>query len=425
MNFRRNEQQVFGARGGGTALQGGSRVLLWYHTLLLGAALTAIYLNLPVYLYVLNPSFLPKYIFFGIFILALPLMLLQRADLGEYMSSPFVLWALSFLLINFIHLQSFSLAGDVGVSNFSDNYGEARRSMVSTRSQYILFAVILGFIAYTCAEKYYLRAFWLIMLVLPAAVLFDFAQPGVLYPVDTDGAVLGRAAAMFINPTMAGEAILHAFLFACAVTPTRYRVPLFILAGAAILVTFSRSSIIAWVLIFMILVCMNTLPKSAMFWTALIFAVSLLFVGHFQSYLDSRQDFEDASSNLLSRLNFFSSFKFDDDSSEERAAVIKAGWDMFLQNPVFGAGAGSTHFWLHRGSTHNQLLSLAAEYGLFGVGLWMWLIVILWKGNFFKDRGLQVAMVFLFAFMSLFTHLMFDGAFNWLATFALISRRYK
>jgi hypothetical protein len=66
---------------------------------------------------------------------------------------------------------------------------------------------------------------------------------------------------------------------------------------------------------------------------------------------------------------------------------------------------------------------LAAEYGLFGIGLWIWMIIILWKGRFFKDRGLQLAMVFLFAFMSFFTHQMFDSASYWLATFALLSTR--
>ena len=71
----------------------------------------------------------------------------------------------------------------------------------------------------------------------------------------------------------------------------------------------------------------------------------LIFVGAFENYLHSRQELDAASSNIVSRLNFFSSFTFDDDSSEERADVIRAGWELFLQDPVFGAGAGATQFW--------------------------------------------------------------------------------
>ena len=408
----------------GSMLQYGGGVLVWYQTALLAGALAVIYLNLPIYLYTLNPALLPKYFFFGIFFLIAPLIVLHCRAFVTYLMSPFVVWAALFLILNLIHLGGFSATGDLAGVYVADNYGEARQSLVTTRTQYVVFAIFLGFAVYISSKKFYLYVFVALMLVLPCAVMFDFAKPGTLYPVDTNGAVLGRAAAMFINPTMAGEAILHVFLLGCAVTAVKYRVPLLLLAGAGVLATFSRSSIIAWVLVLLILVAKKTLPRSALLTTAIVLGISLVFVGQFESYLSSRQELEDASTNLLSRLNFFSSYKFDDDSSEERASVIHASWDMFLQNPVFGAGAGATQFWSHRGSTHNQLLLLAAEYGVSGIGLWAWLLVILWKGQFFEDKGLQAAMAFLFAFMSLFTHLMFDSATYWLATFALISVRH-
>jgi O-antigen ligase len=413
-----------GAIPGGATLHYNGGALVWYQTLLLAGALGVIYLNLPIYLYTLNTALLPKYFFFGIFFLIAPLIVLYYRSFVAYLMSPFVVWAALFLILNLIHLAGFSATGDLAGTHLADNYGEARQSLVTTRAQYVVFAVFLGFAVYISPRKFYLYMFVLLVVVLPCAVMVDFAKPGTLYPVDTDGAVLGRAAAMFINPTMAGEAILHVLLLGCAVCAVKYRLPLFLLAGAGVLTTFSRSSIIAWVLLLLILVVKKTLPRSALFTTLIVFGVALVFVGHFESYLHSRQELEDASSNLLSRLNFFSSFTFDDDSSEERASVIRASWDMFLQNPIFGAGAGAPPFWSQRGRTHNQLLLLAAEYGIFGVGLWAWLLVVLWKGQFFEDKGLQMAMVFLYLFMSLFTHAMFDAATYWLATFALISVRH-
>jgi O-antigen ligase len=319
--------------------------------------------------------------------------------------------------------MGFSVAADWGDVTVFDNQIQARRGVIATRAQYILFAIFLGFVVYTAPRKSYLFTLVFLTILIPCAVIFDFAQPGTLYPLDTEGAVLGRAAAMFINPTMAGEAILLVFLLGCAVTSTKYRVPLFLLCGAGILATFSRSSIIAWLLLLPILVVKKTLPKSTIISTAVGLGLCLLFVGAFENYLNSRQELDAASGNILSRLDFFSSFKFDDDSSEERADVIRAGWELFLQDPIFGAGAGATQFWSQRGSTHNQLLLFAAEYGIFGVGLWLWLLVILWNGRFFADRGLQLAMVFMFAFMSMFTHQMLDAASYWLATFAMISVR--
>lgn len=409
----------------GPMQEAAGRSLIWYQSLVLGAALGILYANLPIYLYILYPGLLPKFFFFGIFALITPLLLVRYRDLGAYLLSPFVLWAALLLALNLIHLAGFSGTGDLGGADVVDSQNDERRSLIMTRAQYILFSIFLGFAVYTSTRKFYLYTLVVLMTVLPCAVILDFARPGLLYPIETKGVVLGRAAAMFINPTMAGEAILHVFLLGCAVANLKYRVPLYFLAGAGTLATFSRSSIIAWLLLLPILVYRKTLPRSALIATALVLATALVFLGSFENYLNSRQELEAASSNILARLDFFSSFQFNDDSSEERADVIRAGWELFLQNPVFGAGAGATLFWSQRGSTHNQLLLLAAEYGIFGIGLWIWLLLILWKGRFFEDRGLQIAMVFLFALMSMFTHLMLDSASYWLATFAMISIRGK
>ena len=421
--YTQPEPYVLEGRDSMPVLQSRGCFLAWYQTLVLSLAAGVIFSNLPIYAYILNPGMLPKYAYFSLFFLMAPLVFMRSRSLGAYLTSPFVLWATLLLVLNLIHLMGFSVAADWGDVSVFDNQIQARRALIATRAQYIVFAIFLGFVVYTAPKKSWLFTLVVLTILLPCAVIFDFAQPGTLYSLDTEGAVLGRAAAMFINPTMAGEAILLVFLLACAVTSTKYRVPLFLLCGAGTLATFSRSSIIGWVLLLPILVYKRSLPKSTIITTALGLGLCLLFVGAFENYLNSRQELDAASSNILSRLDFFSSYKFDDDSSEERADVIRAGWELFLQDPVFGAGAGATQFWSQRGSTHNQLLLFAAEYGLFGVGLWVWLLVILWNGRFFEDRGLQLAMVFLFAFMSMFTHQMLDAASYWLATFAAISVR--
>ena len=397
--------------------------LIWYQEFVLIIALGAIYSNLPIYGYVLNPSLLPKLTFFGIFFLIIPLLVIKYNIFGAYLTSPFVLWSAVFLTLNLIHLAGFSTGGNIGGIFLIDNQMVARYSLVLTRAQYILFSIVLGFALYASTSGVYMHTFIFLAALLPCTVIVDFVKPGLLYPIDTNGAVLGRAAAMFINPTMAGEAMLIVFLLGCAVIKLKYRAPVFILLGAAILMTFSRSSIIAWVLLWPILILKKILPKSAIIIAAITLGISLVLLGTFENYLHTREELDGALSNILSRLDFFSNFKLNDDSSEERADVIRAGWDLFLQNPIFGAGAGATRFWSHRGSTHNQLLLFAAEYGIFGIGLWIWLLIILWKGKFFENRGLQFAMMFLFAFMSMFTHQMFDSASYWLATFALVSFR--
>jgi O-antigen ligase len=397
--------------------------LLLYQCAVLGLAMCAIYTNAPIYLYTLHASVPPKYVYFLLVLLMAPCLLARRSLLPAYLLSPFALWAGALVVVNLIHLSTWPAGGEAGGTYLVDQAGQVRAAFVLTRIQYIVVAVLLGFVVFVTPVRTYLYAAVGLMVLLPCAVLLDFADPGLFYPLDIEGAVLGRAAAIFINPTMAGEVLLHVFILGSAVIGLRYRGPLFLLAGAAILVTFSRSSIIAWGILFIILIARGALPRSMAVTTIIALVALALGLGSFESYLQSRDDFELASSNILSRLDFFSNLSFEDDSSEERASVVKAGWELFLDNPVFGAGAGSTLFWSHRGGTHNQLLMLAAEYGLFGIALWIWLLVILWRGTFFSERGLQLAMVFLFAWMSMFTHLMLDVASYWLATFALVSTR--
>lgn len=397
--------------------------LLLYQCAVLGLALCAIYANVPIYLYTQDASLPPKYVYFLVVLLMAPALLVRRSALVAYLLSPFALWAGALVILNLIHLSTWSAGSEAGATYLVNQADGVRAALILTRIQYILVAVMLGFVVFVTPVQTYLCAAVGLMVLLPSAVLLDFAYPGMFYAPDIEGAVLGRAAAMFINPTMAGEALLHIVILGSAVIGLRYRGPLLLLAGAAILVTFSRSSIIAWGVILSIMIARGTLPRSMAVAAILALAVLALGLGSFESYLQSRDGFEAASGNILSRLDFFSNVSFEDDSSEERASVVKAAWELFLHNPVFGAGAGSTLFWSHRGGTHNQLLMLAAEYGLFGVALWAWLLVILWRGRFFAERGLQLAMVFLFAWMSMFTHQMFDANTYWLATCAMVSMR--
>jgi O-antigen ligase len=143
-------------------------------------------------------------------------------------------------------------------------------------------------------------------------------------------------------------------------------------------------------------------------------------LGSFESYLSGREDLAAGLGNILARLEFFQNRVLDDDSALERAQVLEAGLDLFRENPIFGAGAGATDLWSLRTSTHNQPVMLAAEYGVFGIVLWVWLAVILWKGMYFQDRRFQLVPLTGFIFLSMFTHNIFDYLY-WLMTFALIA----
>ena len=113
--------------------------------------------------------------------------------------------------------------------------------------------LLLGFACSITRTTSYERIFPFLAVLIPITVIVDFLHPGVFYPLGTEGTVPGRAAATFINPNKAGEAMLLTFLLAIPVLRPRYRALLLFLVGAGVILTFSRGAILGWMLLWLYL----------------------------------------------------------------------------------------------------------------------------------------------------------------------------
>ena len=379
-----------------------------YKSSALVVILCLIYLDVPTYIFAFHKDFLPKYFFFAFLIVVAPLLIWIR-PLLRYLISPFSLWAFGLIILNIAHLLVALSDGD-----------EGRASLIGTGIQYAVLTVLLGFACSMTRATSYERIFPFVAVLIPAMVIVDFLNPGVFYPFGFEGTVLGRAAATFLNPNRAGEAMLITLLLATPVLQPRYRALLLLLVGAGVILTFSRAAILCWMLLWLLLVLRKAVPKYTFAVPLMAIGCLPLLLGSFESYLEGRGDLSEGLGNILARLEFFQDQALHDDSALERAGVFEAGLDLFLENPIFGAGAGATDLWSWRGSTHNQLIMLGAEYGVFGIAVWVSLAVILWKGKYFQDKTYQLTVVVGFVFFSMFTNNMFDFPY-WLVTFALVS----
>lgn len=375
--------------------------------------LIALYLNLPPYVFRLNESIVPKYFYFLFAVALSPLVLLQTRSFISYLASPIALWAISLIVLNCLHL-------------FADSNASAlNRDLVMSRIQGIGIIILLGFAFTKVRRDVYEKFFVFLAVVAPCAVVTDFLYPGLFYSTDMPGIVLGRAAAVYINSTIASEAILILFILACPSVSRKYRTPLIILCGIGVMLTFSRAGMGAWLLIFAYLFFRRKLTRASAVAAILVASIPLIS-GGLESYLRQRVDLSQSLENIEDRLSFLSKKQYTDHSAIERATVLQEGWKLFLDNPVTGIGAGKTMHesrdWPYQVSTHNQLIILAAEYGILGVLAWCWLGFCLMRGRYFQDRDHQWLMVLFFLMMTPFTHNMFDLPF-WLLTFMLVAQR--
>ena len=379
-----------------------------YATSALVIILCLVYLEIPNYIYSTNEGFLPKYFYYAFFVVVAPLLISRFNSLIPYVISPFSLWALGWIVLNIAHLL-------VALDN-----DQSTAQLIGTRIQYALLAVLLGFACSITRTTSYERIFPFLAVLIPTTVMVDFLHPGVFYPLGTEGTVVGRAAATFFNPTLAGEAILLTFLLATPVVRPRYRAFLLFLVGAGVIVTFTRSAILGWILLWLFLVLRKAVPRYTLAIALVAFLALPMLLAGFESYVSGRGDLSGGLNDILARLEFFQIPNLDDFSALERARVLEAGLALFLEHPIFGAGAGATFVWSLPVSVHNQPVMLGAEYGVFGIALWLWLAVILWKGKYFQDRTFQLIPLTGFVFLSMFTHTMFDYPY-WLMTYALIA----
>ncbi len=384
-----------------------------YKVSALVVVLFLVYVELPSYIHAQNDSLPPKYFYYVFFVVLAPLLILRFRALISYVISPFSLWAFALIMLNIAHLLVALSDGD-----------EGRVSVIGTGIQYTVLTVLLGFACSITQTKSYERIFPFVAVLIPTMVIVDFLSPGLFYPLGAEGTVAGRASATFINANKAGEAMLLTFLLAIPVLRPRYRALLLLLVGAGVILTFSRGAILGWMLLWLFLLVMKSVPKYTLVVPLAAFGALPLLVGSFQSYLEGREDLSAGVDNLLGRLEFFRDGVLDDGSGLARAQGLEAGLDLFLENPIFGAGAGATEVWLLPTNPHNQAVKLAAEYGIFGIAVLVALAVILWKGKYFQDKAFQLTAATGVVFLSMFTPNMFVFPY-WLMTFALISGKRR
>ncbi len=387
-----------------------------YVSMLAVIAACVAYLGLASYYSTLTDgAFLPKYVYFALGAAIAPLFIARNKMLWSYLITPFVFWTVAMVVLNFMHWLFHSVDGN------TDTAG-----MTLTRIQYLVLAALIGFLFIQTRPALLGRAFVALALVLTALQWIDFILPGTIVPLGTEGVVAGRAGSTLINANKAAESLVLLVVLGMTVLRPAWRIWLLLIVLPGVFLTFSRSGLLAWSIVVIAGFWFRLFPRSTyalvLIFVPLAVSTAAGLLGVILSYVDV-----DALDNVYDRMMFFSTLDTSDYSAQERLTVADFAIDSFLSQPLFGNGAGYTHFWGVSGQApHNQHLIMLAEYGVMGYAFFLGLILLMFRGGgYFRSLQSQSMAKIAFAVFMVFTpftHNMFDNL-NWLVTFAFLGQR--
>ena len=260
--------------------------------------------------------------------------------------------------------------------------------------------------------------------------LYEFFNPFAFYKLNSGYNILGRSAGLYINSNKSGEAIIFGLIFSYRYVPKKLKSIFLVATLIGILVTFSRTGIALWFIVVFILAKERVINAKSLFlllsllFTGIIFALPFLI-----NYIEA--DFGTVASNLLNRLDFFSSSTHTLDYSEqERITVAMGALEIFTAHPLLGGGISLTNHWQYHASTHNTYLKLMAELGMMGLIIYpLFVLSSVWKVRGTAKKLSKAFLVYVLA-IGLTTHNILDSyhiliAFSIMANLSYKSRKAR
>lgn len=180
----------------------------------------------------------------------------------------------------------------------------------------------------------------------------------------------GRPAGFYVNPNKAGCAFVLGLIVTISIVKQQYRWFYILLVGVGCISTFSRGSILGWLICLLFLIMGRVLSekrRSAVVPT-IVLVLFLIVLNPVQTFSGYLQGGSDSSWDVLNRLEQFQNPSLEDDSANERKAVVRYAWVMFAGHPFLGNGLGSTKKWtVSEVSTHNMYLYYMTDHGIIGI----------------------------------------------------------
>jgi O-antigen ligase len=327
---------------------------------------------------------------------------------GSYRLPPLVIWGVGFLLVSFVWYLP-------GLQD-SEAFRQLRLRVLA-----VLFMFLVFLIMARAEEQRFAR------LCVAAGVIFGTAlNIYELFNPMTWSNVPGRSSGFYTNIDQTGGALVLGMIVSQSALPKKLRVPFVLIAAVGIVTTFSRASILGWILVVGFWAVRSGINPRKI--GTVLFVLALLFGFFTSSYWSNLQtQLEERGSinaQVLQRIAFFTNKgEATDHSADERKALTKAALRKYQQHPILGQGTGVGTAQSLEGfgeRPHNVYLAMGIDHGVVGLLLLpLMVLAMIWRlPRSMVDIAVPMA---LFVLMwGFFSHTVFEERYL-LLTVSLVS----
>ena len=365
--------------------------------------------NIIVYQYVMHITPIQSNIFFvGLAMLVFVYRLLYTEISSNSLLGRMGAWSLIYFFIT----TSYFILSNPGKIEFT-YYKEILNSII----------IILAYYWILSEKKSHIKVARIAMLhatiITVVLLIIDFFIPGTILDRSSDFFIAGRSSGLTLNPNTAGTVLILGLILSLDMVYKRLRLLYMLIVFMGVLVTFSRSAI----LLYLILTLIFAIQKKINFVSLLISIISLSFV--FGMVLAFALHFLKSNgiktSNIEQRIAYIESFggSGNDKSADERIHILEDSYNLFAKNPLLGQGVAATKLWGHKVEAHNQYMNYFAQFGILSIFIFPLLVYLSIKGAKNEALSLAVAFVIFILVKGIFTHNILRS-YYYLISFALM-----
>jgi O-antigen ligase len=229
---------------------------------------------------------------------------------------------------------------------------------------------------------------------------YEFFHPFVFLPLEFSNP--GRVSVFFINPNRCGIALVLALVFCIEIIPSKLRSIFVLLILTGIIITFSRSSILAGILVIFLLLYFNIVNRKQFFiYSSIFLIIIIILVPIIINNVLSTSGMN--INNIIERLDWFYSIgQVHDFSSQERIKVVKRGLESINYNFFEGIGISGITKW--DTFPHNMYIYFAVQYGVIGFFMYPLFLLSAVSVGFSSNKWMFVTYVVVMLFFGFFSH---------------------